>query len=143
MKLRKIAVLALVLALAGCYHAVIETGKPAGSQVVENPWAMSFVAGLVPPPQVDVASECPNGVSKVETKHSFLNMLVGGLTSGIITPMHIKVTCASGGMEEPEDGVEVIDVESTDFEELAAALERAATRSFELMGAPVYVVASD
>jgi hypothetical protein len=36
-------------------------------------------------------------VAKVETRHSFLNQLVGILTLGIYTPMHIKVTCAAGG----------------------------------------------
>ena len=30
----------------------------------------------------------------VETEHSFLNWLVGAVTFGIYTPIHIKVTCA-------------------------------------------------
>lgn len=30
----------------------------------------------------------------VETQVSFLNQLVGALTFGIYTPMHITVTCA-------------------------------------------------
>ena len=88
----------LLLAVAGaCYHAVIETGLAPGSQTIEQPWAMSFVDGLVPPSLVETKSRCPAGVSKVETQHSFLNMLVGGLTFGIVTPMSIKVTCAQGG----------------------------------------------
>lgn len=51
---------------------------------------------MVPPPEVKAAEECKNGVAMVETKLSFVNMLVGGLTLGIYTPMHIKVTCAAG-----------------------------------------------
>ncbi len=138
MKLRTLAVLGLVLVLGGCYHAVIDTGRPASGTVIEEPWAMSFVAGLIPPPVVDVASRCPNGVSRVETQHSFLNSLVGGITSGIITPITITVTCAAGGMEEPEDA-EVIDASSQALNDMTAALNRAALESLERLGTPVYV----
>jgi hypothetical protein len=34
-------------------------------------------------------------LSKVETEHSFLNGLVGALTLGIYTPMHLTATCAA------------------------------------------------
>lgn len=57
---------------------------------------MSFVFGLVPPEVVETAAQCPNGLSRVETRISFLNGLVAGLSFNIITPMHIKVTCAAG-----------------------------------------------
>jgi hypothetical protein len=53
------------------------------------------VLGLVPPETVETASECTNGVAKIETRLSFLNQLVGLLTIGIYTPMSIKVTCAA------------------------------------------------
>jgi len=133
-KIRTLAVLGFVLVLGGCYHAIIDTGMPASGTVIEEPWAMSFVGGLIPPPLVDVASRCPNGVSRVETQHSFLNSLVGGITSGIITPMTITVTCAAGGMEEAA----VIDADANDAESLSAALEAAVERSWN-SGQPVYV----
>lgn len=88
------------LMLAGCYHAIIETGRPASSDVLHKPWAPSFIGGLVPPSPVEVASRCPNGVSRVDTQLSFLNMLVGGITFGIFTPMDIKVTCAAAGNDD-------------------------------------------
>jgi hypothetical protein len=86
--------IAVVMSL-GCYHATIVTGSKAGDTVIDKPWANSFIFGLVPPAVMDVASQCPGGVAKVETEHSFLNWLVGGLTLGIYTPIHIKVTCAA------------------------------------------------
>lgn len=86
-----------VFMLVGCYHAIIETGRPASSEVLHKPWAPSFIYGLVPPSPVETASRCPNGVSKVDTQLSFLNMLVGAITWGIFTPMDIKVTCAGAG----------------------------------------------
>ena len=58
---------------------------------------MSFAFGLVPPPIENVAQQCTNGVSKVETQHSFLNGLVAAVTFGIVTPIQIDVTCAAAG----------------------------------------------
>src|SRR5690606_15740127 len=59
--------------------------------------------GLIPPPAVNTASTCPNGVAKVETQHSFLNSLVGMITFGIVTPIQITVTCASSGSVRSAD----------------------------------------
>jgi hypothetical protein len=89
-----------VLALAGCFHAVVETGRPAGTTVIYKPWAMSFVYGLVPPPVENVSQQCTNGVSKVETQHSFLNGLVAAITFSIVTPIEIRVTCAAAGGDD-------------------------------------------
>lgn len=141
MKLRTLAVLTLVLALGGCYHATIETGRAPSSQVVENAWAHSFIAGLVPPSTVDVASECSSGVARVETQLSFLNMVANAVTFGLYTPMHITVTCATGsGMEEEAAAaVDVIEVDSRSHEALEVALSEAAIRSWERLGAPVEV----
>jgi hypothetical protein len=66
-----------------------------GDTVIDMPWANSFIFGLVPPATVEAAAKCPGGVAMVETEHSFLNWLVGAITFGIYTPIHIKVTCAA------------------------------------------------
>src|SRR5690606_37787787 len=85
--------LAFVAALgtAGCYHATVDTGLTPSGQVIERPWAHSFIAGLVPPSVVETASKCPHGVAKVETKLSFLNQVANIFTFGIYTPMSIRV----------------------------------------------------
>ncbi len=80
-----------------CYHATIVTGKPESQTVVEKQWASSFVFGLVPPDVMDVSKDCPDGVAKVETQHSFLNALVAAITIQIYTPMDLKVTCTGSG----------------------------------------------
>ena len=87
--------LVTVLASTGCYHATISTGAPTSLEVIEQPFASSYIYGLVPPKTVETAAKCPSGVAKVETRQSFLNGLVGALTLGIYTPMTIKVTCAA------------------------------------------------
>ena len=95
--LAQCAILALLLPTAACYHQVVDTGKPASPTVIQKPWQMSFIYGLVPPPELNVAQQCPGGVAKVETQHSFVNGLVASITFGIVTPMHVTITCAATG----------------------------------------------
>lgn len=104
--MRKLFAVAALFVLSGCYHAVVETGRTPSGQTVEKPWANSFLYGLVPPATVETASKCPNGVAKVETQMSFLNMLASTLTGGLYTPMDVRVQCAAAGaaMAAPKAG---------------------------------------
>jgi hypothetical protein len=86
------------LALSGCYHVTVTTGAPEATTPapIDIPWQHSFVYGLVPPKEVTTNEQCPGGVAKVETEQSFLNGLVAGLTWSLYTPIHVRVTCATG-----------------------------------------------
>jgi Bor protein len=123
------------LAAAACFHATVVTGASPGTQVINKPWASSFIFGLVPPKTVEAASECPNGVATVETQHSFLNSLVAFLTLDIYTPMTITVTCASGGRSDtgqirPDISVSEAQGEASVRDAFnAAAAQAAASRS--------------
>ena len=118
--------------LAGCYHAVVETGRPPSGQVVEKEWAHSFIGGLIPPSVVETASQCPNGVARVETEHSLLNMLAAGLTGGLYSPITIKVACAGPTAFNATSPV----LRAGD--DPAASLSRA-LRMAEASGEPVFV----
>ena len=133
-RLRSVTVLAAAFALSACFHAVVETGRPAGTKVINKPWAMSFIYGLVPPPVVNTASDCPGGVSKVESQISFLNGLVAALTFSIVTPMTITVTCAGGAAS----ATPAIKLENATPEQKAAAIGQAADLAVKTK-APVYV----
>lgn len=96
MRLLPIALALSMLLLTGCYRVTVDTGAPPAPTVIDIPWQMSFAAGLIPPPVVDVADDCPQGVARVHTERSFLNVLATGVTSNIISPMHTTVVCAAG-----------------------------------------------
>lgn len=136
MRALRVAVALAALFPLGCYHAVIDSGKPPGTVTIDEDWASGFLWGLVAPPQVQSAAKCPAGISKVETQHSFLNSLVGGLTLGIYTPMQINVTCAAAGTAEAP--TRSIDVLGTSPEARRAAMESAARIAIET-GQPVAV----
>ena len=86
--------LLMSISFMSCYNASVITDKTPSDVIIEEPWALSFVYGLIPPATIDASEKCKNGIAKVETELSFLNQLVSGLTGGLITPMHITVTCA-------------------------------------------------
>ncbi|MDF2776207.1 MAG: hypothetical protein K0S86_5708 [Geminicoccaceae bacterium] len=133
MRFLRAAAVVAAFALTGCYHAVIQTGRPESSDVISIKWANGFVYGLVPPPVVETASRCTNGVAKVETQHSFLNMLAQFVTFGLYTPMQIDVTCAARGTAS---AAPVINVQPGQSAEQALA---EALRVSEEKSTPVYV----
>jgi len=100
---RKRLWLSLVLAgsLSACYHQTVQTGLSPGATVVDMPWVQTWIFGLVAPDDIDVRSQCPSGTAMVETERSFLNGLVGAVTIGIYTPVHVRITCASGSASLP------------------------------------------
>ena len=123
-----LSVVLIAVMVTGCYHAKITTDKESSGQVIEQPWASSFIFGLVPPAEVKTAEECPGGVAKVETKISFLNGLVSGITFNLYTPMHIKVTCAaqsSAGVSQ-NDGNQMTVAKNASEEQVLSTIDKAA-----------------
>lgn len=121
---------AVLLVGSACYHAQIETGALPSDVVVRNDMATGWLWGLIPPKVTNVASQCPTGVSRVETTHSFVNGLLNVLTGGIFTPMTIIVTCAKAGtaMTLPGDAT-VVGYDPADPATLEAAIQEAAATS--------------
>lgn len=95
----RIPALLLLLASAGCWHTVVDTGLPPGPVGYEEGWATSWVFALVPT-RIDATGVCDGPWAQVETQQSFGNGLVSLLTLGIYTPHEVRVVCAAGPGEE-------------------------------------------
>lgn len=141
MRSNRIAFLLVVaFGISGCYHATIDTGLTPSGQTVENKWATGWIAGLVPPKTVETASQCPNGVARVETQLSFLNQVANFVTFGIYSPMTITVQCAaarSSSRDARPDGALAVSRTAT-YEVKANAISEAAARARDT-GAPVFI----
>jgi len=138
-RLSQVVIVASLVALAGCYHATIDTGLTPSTVVIDKSWASGWLWGLVPPSAIETAKKCPQGVAKVETQLSFLNQLVEAITLGIYSPMAIKVTCAQSGHATAAPGTSEIDgPPSATLDERKAAMQRAAELSLET-GGPVFL----
>ncbi len=132
-----VGLLVVFLSTVSCYHATIETAAAPSAVVIEEPFASSWIYGLVPPKTVETAAKCPGGVAKVETQQSFVNGLVAILTIGIYTPMSIRVTCAAPGAAAratPASAAESAATPSHVIEQIQAAAERAVDQQ-----RPIYV----
>ncbi len=129
--IRLLTLVSLCTVVGACHHATIDTGLTPSTETIHEPWANSWIAGLVPPSTVETADKCTSGVAKVETQRSFLNSLVAILTIGIYTPMEIKVTCvASGSGDSPEKVDLSIDGDAS-LQEIQATFMIAADRAVE------------
>ncbi len=135
------AIAAVVLLTGGCYHAVVDSGKAQSGTIVEDKWADAFLDGLVPPNPVETVQRCPNGIARVETRQSFLNLLATGLTAGIYSPMHIRVYCAAPGSDDgAADPARTVHADPAAGEAgVRAAVDRAALLS-QRDGLPSFVV---
>ncbi|SHK50762.1 Bor/Iss family lipoprotein [Rhodothermus profundi] len=120
--------LAIFLVLSGCYHTRIITGQPESDVVYHKKWVSGFVNGLVIPDWIDVSEVCPNGIARVETRLSFMNIVVTMLTGGIYSPMEVFVACAA-----PADWTQVL--QGRDGAQLVEQAAQIATQT----GAPVYI----
>lgn len=133
-----VSVVVLLGAALACYHATVNTGLTPSPVVVEEAWASGWLWGLVPPGPID-AAKCQHGVAKVETQHSFLNMLVSGLTGGIFSPMSVKATCAQTGRASLSPAAPTVELGANATpEQIRDGIKRAAALSLRT-GEPVYV----
>jgi hypothetical protein len=91
---------ATLLTQTSCYKATFQAdpSAPASSRGPEHvEWSHFFLFGLIGEKQLDVSQVCGGaGVAEVQTRMSFVNGLVGGLTLGLYAPRSVKVVCASG-----------------------------------------------
>ncbi|MGH7500129.1 MAG: Bor/Iss family lipoprotein [Longimicrobiales bacterium] len=133
--LRTLGGVLTVVVVAGCYQATINTGRQASGQTIERPWAHSFLAGLVPPSVTETASTCPDGVARVVTQHSFLNVVAQIVTGSIYSPMTITVECAASVPEEAAADGNVVRASRGQEDQ---AMLQAMRRSLE-MRVPVYI----
>lgn len=129
---------ALAFLMSGCYHAQITTGLEASNEVYQEAWATGFIAGLVPPSVVNAEQHCTNGVAKVETRHSFLNMLAQFITFSLYSPMEITVTCAAAGADASVGNQSLELAKNSSEEEIQDAYNKAATLS-SATEKPVYI----
>lgn len=85
---------AVLIVSTGCHQVIIDSGREPSPRVHHDEWNIAFAAAIFPA-QVDASEYCGGNWARVETKQSFLNMVVGWLTFGIITPMETKIVCAA------------------------------------------------
>ena len=81
-----------VVATAGCHHVIIDGGLEPTETQFEEEWNLAF-AGAIYPADIDARGMCGGNFSRIETRQSFLNLIVAGWTLGWIHPMEAQIVC--------------------------------------------------
>ena len=84
------------LAFAALLAAAGLAAGAALEPVLSRPYYFPVFSAFIVPAVLAGKATCTRGVAQVETERSFVNGLVGAITWSIYTPLHAKVTCASG-----------------------------------------------
>lgn len=64
---------------------------PTGQVYNERGWF--FIFGVAGEKVFPVYQMCPNGVSQIQSKNSFVDLLIGAITFGIISPRSYEIQC--------------------------------------------------
>jgi hypothetical protein len=97
MKRMALAIAALAALSTGCYKVTVVNNGASGkaaSPAYTDRWNHSVVLGLanIAGPQ-DASSACPNGWASVETQQTFVQGLVGAISTSIYTPQNLTIRC--------------------------------------------------
>jgi len=135
-KKRWIGASLLALSAAGCFHQVVNTGRPPGPTVVDKPWVSTWLWGLVAAQPIDARQQCPSGAAVITTEQSFVNGLVAVVTIGIYTPQHVTITCASGGTASLPRGAKEFQIPADASNDLRTTITNQAIESAIETGTP-------
>lgn len=81
----------IILLLQSCYVYTTNVGKgPQGNTIIKKK-NHYLIEGLVPLSTVDIQKEAGTCDFEITVKHSFLDMLLAGLTWGIYTPTTVII----------------------------------------------------
>ena len=89
-----------VFMLSGCFTVRYTNGAPAAGTPTTTR-SHHLVAGLVTVRDpVNLKTVCPSGVSEIQHNHTFVDGLIGALTSNLYKPTTFTITCADGSAHE-------------------------------------------
>lgn len=100
---RVVLLAALLLVGSGCHHVIIDGGLEPTEARYDEEWNLAFAVAIFPA-QPQPPAGCEGYFSRVETRQSFLNLVVSAITSGIISPMESRVRCGEPGSGAGDGG---------------------------------------
>jgi hypothetical protein len=96
--MKRVILMAALLALTGCFKTHVRSGSPAGQTPIEydNRWHNGLIYGIAElSGPYDLQKVCPQGWSEIYTETDFLAGFVSAITLQIYTPQRVTIRCAS------------------------------------------------
>lgn len=93
--MRTLIAAGIMLAASGCATQSFVVNEPTATVATTDVMQPFFISGLGQTQEIDAAEICDGAenVGRVETQMSFMNGLLGALSSGIYTPRQATVYC--------------------------------------------------
>ena len=88
-------ILAFGAALSGCYNLKYYSTSVPGPGATHKVWVHGFLGGIITVGELNLDTECPNGVYKMKSNISFVGLLLTAVTGSIYTPSNVVITCGS------------------------------------------------
>ncbi len=98
---------------AGCHQVIIDGGLEPSETRYDEEWNLAFAAAIFPA-KVEPPEGCNGYFAEVQTRHSFLNVVVTALTWGIISPMESRIRCGNPDSTSGPDQAAATEGEATD-----------------------------
>lgn len=84
---------ALALSVAACNKVTYVNPSTMPTGQVHEETGRYFIIGLAGTKDIHATQLCPEGVAKVQSKFTFVDILLTGLTIGIYTPRTYEIHC--------------------------------------------------
>lgn len=98
----KRALLALTLAASTAACAKVTYENPGTTPgMTQSTTGHFLIFGLVGNKTIPVYQMCPSGFHRIQSKFSFVNLLLAALTFNIYTPRSYEITCNAGAPPAP------------------------------------------
>jgi len=93
-KIFSVLIIVALMSLASCATQTFQINPGAGAPATDD-MSLFFINGIGQEVRVDASAICggSNKIVKVETKLTFIDIIISGASGGIVTPRHAKVYC--------------------------------------------------
>ncbi len=88
-----LALTATMMLVAGCNKITYVNPQVPRGGAVHVEGGSFFIFGLVGEKTIPVYQMCPNGVAQMQSKASFVDLVLGVITIGIYTPRTYEIEC--------------------------------------------------
>jgi len=94
-KMFSILIMVALMSLASCATQNFQINQGAASEATTDDMHLFFLSGIGQTKSVDANAICGGAdkIVKVEATLTFVDILIGGVTGGLVTPRHARVYC--------------------------------------------------
>ena len=94
-KMFSILIMVALMSLASCATQTFQINPGNSGEATSDEMSLFFIAGIGQNSRIDASAICGGSdkIVKVEATQTFIDILINGVTGGLVFPRHAKVYC--------------------------------------------------